>query len=149
MEDGESIPQAAIREVYEETGLEIELTSLVGIYYRAQSWSKGGSHVFVFSAKPISGKLTPQKGEILEIGYFSPTELPQPLFWGHHRRIKDALNGVGGSVAWSQEIPWPFEPGLTRKDIYVLRDKSGLSRRGFFEKHFVGSSHDNDTLELG
>ena len=146
VESGESVAQAAIREVREETGLRIELTRLVGIYYRLEGWNRGGSHSVLFTASPIKGKPTPQKGEVLEICYFDPHKLPADLFWGHKQRINDVLNDVGGSVAWSQNMTWPFETGVTRQDIYELRDQSGLSKQAFFLKHFKPQ---DDVLEVG
>ena len=31
-------------------------------------------------------------------------ELPNSLVWWHRRRILDALDGIGGGVAWSQDV---------------------------------------------
>jgi len=55
VEDGESIAQAAIRETKEETGLDIELTRLVGVYSRLSNMSLG--YMILFAAKPIGGKI--------------------------------------------------------------------------------------------
>ncbi|SRR6266704_1975788 len=43
VEDGESVAQAAVREVLEETGFEVELTRLVGIYIRPR-WPEDNHH---------------------------------------------------------------------------------------------------------
>ncbi|MBL8103104.1 MAG: NUDIX domain-containing protein, partial [Anaerolineales bacterium] len=51
VEDGESIAQAAIRETKEETGLDVELTRLVGVYSRISNMSPG--YMVLFAAKPI------------------------------------------------------------------------------------------------
>ena len=53
VEDGESIAQAAIRETKEETGIDVELTSLVGIYSRLSNMAP--VHVVLFVAKPVGG----------------------------------------------------------------------------------------------
>src|SRR6202011_555214 len=71
VDDGESIAQAAIREVREETGLTVELVRLVGLYSRP-SWN---THQAVFAARPICGTLFPQKGEVIEAGYFNAEAL--------------------------------------------------------------------------
>lgn len=55
VEDGESIAQAAIRETKEETGLDVELTRLVGIYSRLGNMSP--VHAMLFIAKPIGGEI--------------------------------------------------------------------------------------------
>jgi len=143
IEDGESAAQAAVREAGEETGLEVKLTRLVGLYFR------GGVHNVLFAAKPVGGTLQPQPGEVIEVCYFAPNELPELLVWWHHQPILDALSGVGGSVAWSQNLIFPFEPGMTRKEIYELRDQSGLSRQQFFLQYFGHPGAENEKLEVG
>ncbi|MDQ6834354.1 MAG: NUDIX hydrolase [Chloroflexota bacterium] len=50
---GESVTHAAIREVREETGLDVHLTQVVGIYSRPR-WHGGGDHMVVFAAERIS-----------------------------------------------------------------------------------------------
>ena len=148
VENGESAAQAAVREVREETGLEVELTSLVGIYFRSAGWVEGSMHVISFAARPVGGTLHPQPGEVLEARYFHADTLPKPLFWGQRQRIRDALSGVAGSRVWSQYRPWPFAAGLKRQDIYSLRDQSGLSRQAYYMQHFPAES-EIDTLEVG
>ena len=125
IEPGESVAQAAIREVREETGLTVELTGLVGIYARPQ-WP-GDNHLAVFAARPVRGILRPQEEEAVAVGYFPKDRLPDPLLWWHRQPIRDAFDGVGGSVVWSQNVPWPFEKGLTRQQIYEQRDRGALS----------------------
>jgi len=56
VDDGESLAQAAIRETREETGLEVELTRLVGVYSRPH-WRNDGDHSTLFAARPIGGNL--------------------------------------------------------------------------------------------
>ena len=149
VEDGESVAEAAIREVKEETGVDVVLTGLVGIYYRPQGWSPGGSHNVVFAGKPTGGTLTPQSDEVLDVGYFAQDDLPDPLFWGHRQRILDAMIGVGGSVAWTQNTEWPFDQNLDRQGIYDARDRSGLTRFEFYQKHFDRPGPGGDVLEVG
>ena len=54
VEDGESIAQAAIRETKEETGLDVELTRLVGIYSRLSNMAQ--FHAVLFSANLLEEK---------------------------------------------------------------------------------------------
>lgn len=148
VESGESVAQAAIREAHEETGLAVRLTRLVGIY-SLPGWMAGGSHVVVFAARALGGTLQPQTGQVSQLDYFEPQHLPEPLLWWHRQRIQDALDGVGGSVAWSQNAVWPFEPGLTRQALYELCEQSGLSRQAFFSQHFAPGAGELETLEVG
>jgi 8-oxo-dGTP diphosphatase len=148
VEMGESIPQAAIREAKEETGLTIELTSLVGIYGRSRG--QQAIHNILFAAKPISGALTPQASEVVDIGYFTREEaLNQKLLADHAQRITDALNGIGGSVVWWHDTPWPFDNAVnTRKELYNKRDQSKLSRQEFYLKNFGQIKPNEGRMEI-
>ncbi len=143
----ESVAQATIREAREETGLEIQLTRLVGIYFLPA----GNSHAILFAAKPVGGVLRPQAGEVLEVKFFHPHQLPEPLIWWHHQRILDALDGVNGSVVWSQNVVWPFgQIGIrdARDSLHELRDQSGLSKQEFFLQHFSKPTSEHSMLEV-
>ena len=129
VEDGESLAEAAIRETKEETGVDVELTRLVGVYSRL-----GGIpdvHAILFAAKPIGGELKTQPGETIEVVYFSFEALPLEMAFGHKKRITDALGGVSG-ISVRQELKTPNDKGLTRRELYELRDQSGLTRHEFY-----------------
>ena len=85
---GEVVEDAAIREVREETGLDVQLDGLVGLY------SKRDSPVVlaVYSASVIGGSLQPGI-EAQEVGWFSPEELP-PLPFPHDYQILEAWQAV-------------------------------------------------------
>lgn len=72
----ETIREAAIRETREETGLEVELEGLVGIYTReAERTDKKNTNI-VFEASKIGGDLEPSKEEeVLDAQYFSYEEI--------------------------------------------------------------------------
>ncbi len=130
VEDGESIAQAAIRETKEETGLDVELTRLVGIYSRLGNMSP--VHAVLFAAKPIGGEIKCQEGETIAVEWFAFDEIPSPLSAGHKKRVEDAIAGVRGTAVL-QEISVPtFPEKLTRKELIELRDKSGLPRQEFY-----------------
>jgi ADP-ribose pyrophosphatase YjhB (NUDIX family) len=132
VEDGESIAQAAIRETKEETGLDVELTSLVGIYSRLGDMLP--NHAVLFLAKPLGGDIKCQEGETLEVKWFEFDEIPNLLAPGQKRRIEDAIAGKNGMVML-QEIKISNLPeNLSRKELLTLRDKSGLSRQEFYTK---------------
>src|SRR5215218_10435086 len=56
VEDAESLEQAAAREASEETGLQVQVTRLVGMYSQTH-WHHGGHHFALFAAAPIGGTL--------------------------------------------------------------------------------------------
>ncbi|MBN1284804.1 MAG: NUDIX domain-containing protein [Anaerolineae bacterium] len=133
LEPNETLVQTALREAREETGLEVELTRLVGLY-AYPNW-RDGMQTILFAARPAGGELRPADGEALDIGYFDPVCLPEPFVWWHRQQVYDAMNGAGEGVAWMIDRVWPFERDMTRAELYALRDESGLSRAGFYAKY--------------
>ena len=81
---GEVVPQAAIREVREETGLEFDLLGLLGVY----SYAGNPVVLCVYYGASNGGELR-SNGEALEMGLFKPDELP----WDRmgYQSTKDAL----------------------------------------------------------
>jgi ADP-ribose pyrophosphatase YjhB (NUDIX family) len=146
VEEGESLAQAAIRETKEETGLDVELTRLVGIYSRLGNWSPG--YMILFAAKPVGGEIKCQEGETIAVEWFAFDEIPASLSLGHTRRIKDAIEGLTG-VAVLQEFQLPtLADKITRQELYELRDRSGLSRQEFYLQMVEGTEL-KETLEVG
>jgi ADP-ribose pyrophosphatase YjhB (NUDIX family) len=146
VEEGESLAQAAIRETKEETGLDVELTRLVGVYSRLGNWSPG--HMVLFVAKPIGGEPKCQEGETIAVEWFAFDTIPSPLSLGHKRRIQDAIQGISG-VAVLQEINLRQLPHKIRRgELLNLRDQSGLSRQAFYLQT-VENAESKETLEVG
>lgn len=146
VDEGESIAQAAIREAEEETGLNVELTQLVGLYSRP-GWP-GAGHIASFLAQPIGGQLKADPNEVIDMAYFALDALPDDLLWWHKQRIIDAFDGASG-VVWSQMVDYPFDRQLTRAEMYQLRDESGLSRRDFYFETLGKMDNANETQEVG
>lgn len=85
VEVDESPEQAAMREVREETGLEVALDRLLGNYFFDDD-PRGNGLLAVFLGRPVSGELT-VTDETAEYGYFSPDELPDPLCGAAHDQL--------------------------------------------------------------
>lgn len=146
VEDGESLAQAATRETKEETGVDVELTRLVGVYSRLGSWSPG--YMILFAAKPVGGEIKCQEGETIAVEWFAFDELPNPLSLGHKRRIQDAIAGVTGTVVL-QEIKLPAMPEpMTRKELMERFRDSGLSRQAFYLQ-IVANAKLMERVEIG
>ena len=146
VEDGESVAQAAIRETKEETGLDVELTRLIGIYFR-----KGGifnNHIVLFTAKPVGGKIQCQPGETIAVEWFPFDQIPSPLSIGHKRRIEDVIDGVGGGFCITQDLNLPNYPRVGQQELYALRDRSGLSRQEFYLQ-IIEDAIVNEDIEVG
>ena len=101
VEAGESVADAAVREVREETGLHVTAERLTGIYYAADS----DSHHAVFLCSPTSEGQEPISAseETTACGCFLPDALPRPISDFTVRRIRDA--------AGRQALPLPIHIG--------------------------------------
>lgn len=76
LDPGESLQEAAVREAFEETGLTVEITGLLGAYHCAMT-SEGSFGVnFVFSADVVSGEPTPSD-EHPELRWATTAEIEQ------------------------------------------------------------------------
>ncbi|MGD8403815.1 MAG: NUDIX domain-containing protein [Anaerolineales bacterium] len=147
VEPGESVAQAAIRETKEETGLEVELTKLVGIYSRLGNLLKG--HVVLFIGKQIGGEIKCQPGETIAVEWFPFDQIPGPLSLGHRRRIQDVIDGIGGGTCVSQVFNLQNYPeGIDRKGLYDLRDKSELSPQQFYQ-NMIEQIEETEKVEVG
>ena len=131
VDDRESLAQAAIREAREETGVDVELTRLVGVYSRP-NWRHGGDHSVLFAARPVGGELQAVTNETVDAGYFCPEELPDRLLWHHHQRILDALSGVT-AIACLQDMVWPYGE-MTNREIYESIGRGELSMQELLEQ---------------
>ena len=99
MEAGESVTEACLREVWEETGLRVVLSALVGVYsnpHRVIEYADGNRYHIVtlhFAALPDSGTLT-LGDETADIDYFSAAATAALDVMEHHReRIADSFTG--------------------------------------------------------
>ena len=86
MESGETVDEALCREVREETGLEVKVERLVGVYSKPQKQEV----VLTFLCQAIGGTLQTTE-ETRESRYFSPDALPGNTLPKHRQRIEDAL----------------------------------------------------------
>jgi 8-oxo-dGTP pyrophosphatase MutT (NUDIX family) len=105
VEDSETPWDAAVREVREEVGLEVEVARLTGLYWKPDL----DELVFNFECRIVSGQ--PERTDEADaVGYFSVDALPPNTGRKHIERIRDAL--VDGPV--------------------VLRTQTGPSMRDLF-----------------
>jgi ADP-ribose pyrophosphatase YjhB (NUDIX family) len=86
MEAGESPWECVIREVKEETGLDVEITRLAGIYNKPEK----NEVCFSFVCKIVGGKLT-LNSEADKIEYFDIKNIPSNTSRKQIERIEDVL----------------------------------------------------------
>lgn len=127
----EAVDQAAIREVREETGLQVQLTHHVGLLSKPL-WGRSGIHLSVFAARPISMALKADPTEVRALAFFPIDRLPEPLLWEHRHLIAAARSGTTGQV-WVNRAQTPPH-FANRAELYAWRDQSGLSRQAAYQQ---------------
>lgn len=101
VEPHESATEGVVREVLEETGLDVTVSRLVGVYSKPQKHEI----VLVFACQVVGGSLEPSE-EAEEHRWFSPDMLPQEHFLPKHReRLEDALRHEAAAVIRDQRQP--------------------------------------------
>lgn len=96
-DSGESVAEGCVREVFEETGLGVRVTRLVGVYSDPDQLViyPDGNQVHVvalsFEAEIVSGELG-LSNETTEAGFFTISDMERmPMLGNHKRRVEDAL----------------------------------------------------------
>ena len=94
IELGETPEETAVRELKEETGLDVEVESLIGIYtdsdIKYPSGDEAHSICIVYRLKAIGGELKCNNLETIGLKYFAINELPE-MFCKQHEALKNDL----------------------------------------------------------
>jgi len=98
IEIGESVEQAIVREVREETGLHVRVENLIGVYsdpdqYAIARYPNGDVVHYInlcFRCHILGGTLQ-KSDESFQVCFFPLDALPDPLLWSHRIRIRDAM----------------------------------------------------------
>jgi len=94
MDPGETIEQTVVREVKEETGLDVTIVDVLGEYVEKGINDDVEYEYYptCFVVKPVGGELKKQDTEIQDMQLFSIDELPLPLAFEHEKMIKDYVH---------------------------------------------------------
>jgi ADP-ribose pyrophosphatase YjhB (NUDIX family) len=106
---GYSPSEVAIKEVYEETGIEVEPKSLIAVLDGLRlgfSWMP--LYSLVFHCTMIGGELAGHPLETRQVGFFARDALPQPLA-GQHRWADLAFRAIDGEI-FSSDFDPPRTP---------------------------------------
>ncbi len=104
IEEGETTEEAAIREVREETGLDVKLIAKIGDYYRPnhKAFSKQGDKTTLYLCRVIGGEIA-ISDEVSEVRWWNINTLPTDLISRHRQRIIDSINFKGKPVRRIQD----------------------------------------------
>ena len=105
---GYSPSEIAVKEVYEETGIECEPISLIAVLDGLRlGFARTPLYSLVFHCKMIGGELRGHPLETSAVGFYSRDNLPQPLA-GAHRWVDLAFAAIDGETR-----PCSFDPPRT------------------------------------
>ncbi len=97
VEIGESVTEAIVREVREETGLAVEVERLIGVYsdpsFQVFRYKDGNVVHYIntlFACRVVGGTLE-TCDESLELKFFDPARMPRDMLRTHRIRVEDAI----------------------------------------------------------
>jgi len=91
LDEGETVEQTCVREVKEETGLDVEILYKLGEYHEQGFMDEVYYDYYpaCFVVKVVGGKTVKQDSEVQEIKLFNLNELPSPLAFEHDKMLGD------------------------------------------------------------
>lgn len=96
VELGETPEMTAKREVKEETGLDVEVGNLIGIYTDSDvvypNGDKAHSICICYEMSVVGGELSCDENETLELKYFSLDDMPELFCKQHEELLRDVKN---------------------------------------------------------
>jgi 8-oxo-dGTP diphosphatase len=95
VDPGETVEQTVVREVKEETGLDVAIVRKIGEYHEqgVQGGAEYDYYPACFLVNVVGGEIRKQESEIEEAKLFSLDEVPEELAFEHAQMIKDFLTG--------------------------------------------------------
>ena len=89
IEEGECAETAAVREMREETGLDVELTGLLGVYSRPDRDPRQHTLTVAFTGRPRNPEALCAGDDAAHAAYYPLDALPQPLVFDHAQILAD------------------------------------------------------------
>lgn len=100
LELGESIEECALREVKEETGLDVKIEYMIGVYSKYNDKYSNGDEAqcitHFFKGRPEGGNLVVDNKETLELKFFKLDDCPSLVNQQHEDCLKDLVENKRG-----------------------------------------------------
>lgn len=97
VDEGESCEEAARREMLEETGLEVRLEGLLGVYSSPGRDPRAHTMSVVYVGRPLDLSRLRAGDDAAQAGFYQPDSLPSPLVFDHGRILADFAAWLAGS----------------------------------------------------
>jgi 8-oxo-dGTP pyrophosphatase MutT (NUDIX family) len=123
IEPGERPADAAVREIWEETGLRVTLSHVIGVFGGPEFhvvYANGDEVSYVttvFEAQVVGGELQPDGQEALALAYFSPAELAGLAMPAWMRIVLEAALHRDGRTHFQKPAWQPPSSGLRKGGI--------------------------------
>lgn len=105
---GYSPSEIAVKEVFEETGIECEVVSLIAVLDGLRlGFARLPMYSLVFYCRMLGGELAGHPLETRQVGFYARDALPQPLA-GAHRWLELAFRAIDG-----EQVPTWYDPPRT------------------------------------
>jgi len=94
VDPGETVEHTVVREVKEETGLDVEIVRRMGEYHESgvQDGIEYDYYPSCFLVKPVGGNIRRQENEIEDIRLVDLKNIPEKLAFEHSSMIEDYMN---------------------------------------------------------
>jgi 8-oxo-dGTP diphosphatase len=96
VEKGETVEQALVREVMEETGLDIHIVKLVGVYSEPGRDPRG--HVISLCYLTLASGTPAPRSDAKDVELFDISNIPE-LAFDHKQMIDDAMEDINGILS--------------------------------------------------
>ncbi|MDR0465956.1 MAG: NUDIX hydrolase [Deltaproteobacteria bacterium] len=104
---GESVEEAAVREAREETGLDVELVGLLGVYSRPDRDPRGHTVAVVFIGRAKDPGVLQAGDDAKRAAFYPLSALPGEIAFDHAEILQDFMRVQAGlrklAPAWKQE----------------------------------------------
>lgn len=108
VDEGEQVEAAAIREMKEETNLDIELQGLLGVYSAPDRDPRGHTMSTVFVGRARNPEALKAGDDAATAAWYSLEDLPEPIVFDHAKILADFGQVVAGKRHLAPIQPLPL-----------------------------------------